>query len=68
MTIAALHAPLPAEPSEFTKQAIELLDVLYQPRFHDLRSRCAEAAAKAAHLGERAVREAVNAVALEVAK
>jgi hypothetical protein len=34
----------PAEPSESTKQALAMLDAMYEPKFADLRSRCALAA------------------------
>ena len=64
MSIAIV--PQPAEPSEFTKQAFDLLGILWEPKLHDLRSRCAAAAMKAAPLGPLAVRAAVDAVALEV--
>jgi hypothetical protein len=56
----------PAEPSESTKQALAMLDAMYEPKFADLRSRCALAAMKAAPLGALAVRAAVDAVPLEV--
>lgn len=39
--------PLPAEPSDFTKQALALLDVLWKPRIEDAIKRCAAAAAAA---------------------
>lgn len=58
----------PAEPSDFVKEAIRLLDADYAPRFADLRRRCAEAAMVAAPRGALAVREAVEAVSLEDGK
>ncbi len=56
----------PAEPSDFIIQAVALLDVLYEPKFADLRARCATAAMKAAPGGPLAIRAAVEAVPLEV--
>lgn len=69
MTIAATPHIAPAReftPAEFVAHCFESVRTSMEPKLSDLRKRCAEAAAKAAHLAERAVKEAVNNVLLEV--
>lgn len=52
--------------AEFAKHCVDSVRTSMEPLLTDLRRRCADAARAATSKGPDAVREAVNAVALEV--